>query len=458
MSSGFKKSLIAVTISGLMASSAAYATNGMFGHGYSTKEKGLAGAGVAYSQDSLAAATNPAGMVHVGARFDVGAALFNPNRNYDVTGGPSNACSATGCSFSIGPQAIDSDRTMFFIPHLGYNMMLDSSSSAGVSVYGNGGMNSNYKGGNATYFDSVQSNTFVTVPGTFGGAVNGANGNAGVDLGQLFIAGTYSKKVNKDHSVGASLIFAYQMFKADGLGSLGAFSSNPGKLSNNGDDTSTGFGAKLGWQGKVASDVTLGASYQTKMSMSEFDDYAGLFAEQGGFDIPATLILGAAWNINDKSKLVVDIQSIYYSDVASLGNTISPLTNGSCMPNPMTGGAGTGCLGGSDGAGFGWEDMTVVKVGYEWMMDENTMRAGISQGGQPIPDSEVLFNILAPGVIETHLTFGMTIPLGSSAEFSFAAMHGLSSDVSGSSPFDGAQTITLEMDQFEVQGTYTMKF
>ena len=63
MSSGFKKSLIALSVSGLLASPAVFATNGYFGHGYSTKEKGLAGAGVAYSQDSLAAATNPAGMV-----------------------------------------------------------------------------------------------------------------------------------------------------------------------------------------------------------------------------------------------------------------------------------------------------------------------------------------------------------------------------------------------------------
>jgi long-chain fatty acid transport protein len=354
MSTGFKKSLIAVSISGLMVSSAAFATNGMFGHGYSTKEKGLAGAGAAYSQDSLAAATNPAGMVQVGNRMDVGAALFNPNRNYDVTGGPSNACSAAGCSFSIGPQGIESDSTLFLIPHFGYNSMLDDSSSVGVSVYGNGGMNTRYKGGTATYFDSVNAGDFVTVPGTFGGAVGpGLSGTTGVDLKQLFIAGTYAKKLTSDHSVGASLIFAYQTFKADGVSSLGAFSSNPGKLSNNGDDTSTGFGAKLGWQGKVAPSVTLGASYQTKMAMSEFDDYAGLFAEQGGFDIPATLVLGAAWSINDTSKLIVDIQSIYYSDVPSLGNSITPLLDGSCVPNPATGGAGAGCLGGSDGAGFG---------------------------------------------------------------------------------------------------------
>jgi len=260
--------------------------------------------------------------------------------------------------------------------------------------------------------------------------------------------------------VGASLIFAYQKFSADGLGSFGAFSTDGSNLSSKGSDTASGFGAKLGWQGKVAPAVTLGASYQTKVAMSEFDDYAGLFAEQGDFDIPATLTLGAAWAIDDKSTLVVDVQTIYYEGVDSISNPIANMipANGLCVPNPVTGGTGAGCLGGANGAGFGWEDMTVIKVGYEWMMGDNTMRVGLSNGDQPIPESEAMFNILAPGVMETHLTFGMTMPLGSDTELSFAGMYAPSNDVSGSNPMDPAQTIKIEMDQFEVQGTYTMKF
>ena len=64
-----KKSLLAIAVSGIVASPAIHATNGYFSHGYSTKEKGLAGAGTAFSQDAMAAATNPAGMAFVGERF-----------------------------------------------------------------------------------------------------------------------------------------------------------------------------------------------------------------------------------------------------------------------------------------------------------------------------------------------------------------------------------------------------
>lgn len=447
MSSGFKKSLIAFSVSGMLASSAAYATNGYFAHGYSTKEKGLAGAGVAYSQDALASATNPAGLVNVGARMDIGAALFNPNRKYTISGTPSGAPN----TFPLSEGTYESSHDMFFIPHFGYSMKLDETSVFGVAAYGNGGMNTDYE----------------NVPYTPNPATSGtyAAGAAGVDLAQLFINATYAKRINDEHSVGASLIFAYQTFKAHGLGAFGAngFSTDPANLTDRGDDSSTGFGAKLGWQGKVAPAVTLGASYQTKMAMSEFDKYKGLFAEQGDFDIPATLILGAAWDIDDKSKLLVDLQTIYYSDVASIGNGIQPLLDGSCSV-----GSSAGCLGADGGAGFGWDDMTVIKIGYQWMMDDMTMRVGISNGDNPISggaggtpgnptDSQVMFNILAPGVVETHLTFGLTMPLGNNAEFSFAAMYAPSNDVTGATQFD-SQTAKLEMDQMEVQGTYTMKF
>ncbi|HEY9052734.1 MAG TPA: hypothetical protein VIQ03_14380, partial [Gammaproteobacteria bacterium] len=234
-------------------------------------------------------------------------------------------------------------------------------------------------------------------------------------------------------------------------------STDESNLTDRGDDSSSGFGAKIGWQGKVAPDIALGASYQTKMSMSEFDKYKGLFAEQGDFDIPATLIVGAAWDIDDKRKVVLDVQQIYYSDVASVGNPLLP-NLGICGATSNT---NPNCLGGSNGAGFGYDDMTVIKLGYQWMMDQMTMRVGISYGENPIDSSEVLFNILAPAVIETHLTFGMTMPMANNAEFSFAAMYAPENTVSGVNMYDdmgAGQQIELAMDQFEIQGTYTMKF
>ncbi|MGD8927090.1 MAG: outer membrane protein transport protein, partial [Thioalkalispiraceae bacterium] len=171
----------------LLTPSLAFATNGYFAHGYGTKNKGLVGGGVAEPQDAMIAATNPAGMVYVGARADVGAAIFSPSpRGYTATA-PGGAA-----TFPLAPQTVESDSDYFLIPHFAYNWVINPTSTVGVTVYGNGGMNTDY---------SASANVF------------GA-GEAGVNLEQLFINASYSVKVNPSNALGVSAILAYQRFEA----------------------------------------------------------------------------------------------------------------------------------------------------------------------------------------------------------------------------------------------------
>jgi long-chain fatty acid transport protein len=208
-----------------------WATNGYFSHGTSIAEKGMAGAGVAYSQDTLAAANNPAGMVWQGARYDIGAALFGPMREYKATGSPSApAGSPCGpCPFSIGDgdQSIDSENEAFLIPQFGYNWVINDDSTVGVSVFGNGGMNTEYKDGTAILGPNPITGLNFEAPGTFG------DGTTGVDLAQLFIATTYAAKINENTSWGISGIIAYQRFEAKGLANFSPFSLDPSNLTNN---------------------------------------------------------------------------------------------------------------------------------------------------------------------------------------------------------------------------------
>ncbi|MFQ5755289.1 MAG: OmpP1/FadL family transporter [Acidiferrobacterales bacterium] len=442
------------------APASVFATNGYFSHGFSVKEKALAGAGVAFPQDSLAAANNPAGMVFVGKRLDVGAALFSPNRDYTTTGAsgvplgtPCAALPGGQCPFEIGPQSLNSENDLFLIPQFGRNWMIGNNSSAGLSIYGNGGMNTEWEGGTASTQGPL--GTFTQFPGTFG------SGTAGVDLAQIFFNGSYARKFGSKGQAawGVSGIIAVQSFEAKGLEQFAPFSTNPSKLSNNSHEITTGFGFKVGIQGKVTSKLALGASYQSEIDMDEFEDYAGLFAENGGFDIPATYTVGLVLDVTERAKFVLDIQEILYSDVPSIANPFSPLLT-QCMPGlPTTGGTGPGCLGGPNGAGFGWEDMTVVKLGYQWRSGSKwTWRVGFSTGDQPIPSSEVLFNILAPGVMEEHVTFGFTRTLGKSSEVNFAAMVAPNNSITGANPLDPAQTIELEMQQWELAATWGKKF
>lgn len=419
--------LSAVIITALSFAADAFATNGYFSHGYSIKNKALAGAGTALPLDSLAAATNPAGMAFVGKRIDIGLSLFNPNREYTVEGAPQFPQGFAG-PFSLPEGTVESDSEWFVIPSFGANWLLSENDMLGISIYGNGGMNTDYD--ENTYFQFV--------PGS---------SPTGVDLMQLFIVPTYARKLHPKHAIGISPIFAYQAFEAEGLDVFDnpMFSSDPSNVTNNGHENSYGYGGRIGYLGEILPGLHFGASYQTRIFMTELDKYSGLFAEQGDFDIPQSWSLGLAYNATTALTFTLDVQKIYYSDVTSVGNPMT-LTN-------------TDLLGDDDGNGFGWEDMTVYKFGVQWQSSPAwTWRAGYSYGEQPIPDSEVLFNILAPGIIEQHATVGFTRTIGSNQELDFALMHAFSHDISSENPLDPAQTIELKMDQWEVSAGYSWKF
>lgn len=406
------KIVVSLITAGLMASPLAHATNGYFSHGYGMKAKGMAGAGIALAQDSLAAATNPAGIVTIGNRMDVGVDFFRPNRNAEFT---SAAGPAAGTYSGNGDSS-------FLIPEFGYNKSIDADSAFGVAIYGNGGMNTKYT--------TLNAGTLPTGSAATGG-LNLGSGDLGVNLTQLFIAPTYAMKLNANNAVGVSLNLAYQQFKAEGLQNFG--------INNPGTDSSTGWGARIGWNGQVTPMVSLGATYQTKTKMGKLDKYKGLFAEQGGFDIPANYGVGIAAKVNDATTLAADIQTIQYSGVKSIAN-----------PADTT---GTVPLGADNGSGFGWKDMTVIKLGASHQYGSGVVvRAGFSTGKQPVREDQTFFNTLAPGVVENHLTLGGTWTLANNGEVTVGYMHAFKKTVTGT-----AAPINLNMSEDSLGVAYGWK-
>ncbi|NNL06852.1 MAG: hypothetical protein HKO86_03945, partial [Gammaproteobacteria bacterium] len=114
--------------------------------------------------------------------------------------------------------------------------------------------------------------------------------------------------------------------------------------------------------------------------------------------------------------------------------------------------------------GFGWEDIGVIKLGYQWTMVNMDWRVGYSHADQAIPEKEVLFNILAPATVRDRLTFGLTKAVGATQEFNFAFMYALNESVKGPNAFDPpnaggtGQTIEIEMSQIDIQAGWAWKF
>ena len=410
---------VALILGGSLSS--AFATNGYFSHGYGMKAKGMGGASVAMTDNAFAGANNPAVAVWAGNRVELGVDVFMPKRGMERTGGA-----------ALSAVAVDSDSNVFYVPEFGYNRALTDQLGVGIAVYGNGGMNTDYAGGQVN---------------CGGGAANVlcGSGRLGMDLQQLIIAPTVAYKVNDKHSFGISPLLVKQIFKADGLQGFSGMSSDSTRLTNNGTDSSSGFGVRLGYLGKLSDKFSVGASYSPKITMSKFSQYAGLFAGQGSFDIPENYALGLAFQVAPDVTIAADYQRIMYSGIPSVTNPSSNATLG--IP-----------LGSANGPGFGWTDINVVKLGVQWKATQNlTMRAGVNVSENPVKSSDVTFNIIAPGVTTTHYTVGGTYALSDKTELTFSYMYAPSNSVSGTSLYTklgmdaGNETIKMSQQALGIQ-------
>jgi long-chain fatty acid transport protein len=260
-------------------------------------------------------------------------------------------------------------------------------------------------------------------------------------------------RLNKQHSVGVSIVIAHQRFAADGLQAFAGFSASPANVSNTGGyDSDTNVGLRLGWNWQVNDALTLGVTYGSKIK-GEFNDYKGLFAEQGGFDIPENYGIGIAYKATPQLTLAADIQQINFSKTNSVGNKVDCLFVGACQ------------LGNNNGAGFGWDDVTAYKLGVSYDFSKNlTLRAGYSTTDQPIPKSQTFFNILAPAVVEDHVTLGGTWTLENKHELTFAYMHAFEKKVKGSGSIPGGPgglgggEANLKMSEDSFGVAYGIKF
>ena len=434
----------------LLVPEQAIATDGYFSLAYGTRSKGMGGAGIALYETSLFGANNPAGLVRYGKGYGIAAGLFNPNRSYTITGEPSIPNSFPP-AFGLAPGKVTSESKLFVMPSIAANFMVGSKNALGVALYGNGGMNTNYP--ERTFYSQ-----YLDGPAMPDGSnpMQGVSEPTGVNLMQLFAAIQYSRALGENWSIGLSAIGSWQSFEAKGLQAFVNFgmSQSPMNVTNNGADRALGIGGKIGIIGKLSEQFHVGATFQTPIWMQAFDRYKGLFAEGGKFDVPANWSAGIAYKPTGKLNLVLDVKQIFYSKVKSIGNRLNTMALMPMVPNGSGGYMGNPMytpLGSDNGSGFGWKDMFVVKVVGEYMVSEkSTLRVGFSHGQSPVPSSEVLFNILAPGVVESHITAGYTRNIGTKA-LDFAVVYALNNKISGSNPLDPAQQVELQMNQFEFE-------
>jgi long-chain fatty acid transport protein len=289
---------------------------------------GMAGAVVSAPQDALTAAVNPAATGFVGTRADMDVRGFIPIRKATLE--------FPNPPFGPGEQSDSSSNRIFPVPSGGFSYQISDTWAVGFTFFGNGGMNTTYKN---NLFDP--------------GGIGGASRPLSIDLAQLIFAPNVSFKFAERHSIGIAPLIAMQKFKAEGLENFQCFTStalgNPtsagscmtsgvpttpsNALTGNGDEIVWGVGVKAGYVGQITDHFSLGIAGSSPVYMGKFEKYSDLFAEEGDFDIPATISAGISWNSGNGLTVAFDWQRIFYEGVNSIANP-GPVFNGD-PANPM---------------------------------------------------------------------------------------------------------------------------
>lgn len=463
MKFNFKHALTTIFVFCISIPFNSYATNGYFLIGFGSKSRAMGGTGVAYNMDGLAAAFNPASMTDSSDSITLAAEFFRPKMSiyHDST--------------LMGQTDETSNVDKFIIPALGGIYKWNDRITLGAAMIG---------AGLKTEFNQTANNSACTAAGTgcpptvFNILDDLASTEAGIELYQIQMLPSIAYKVDDTHSVGATLVIAGQYFRAEGLedfGRAGFTASGPAAneaearlgLTGVGFDHSFGLGYRLGWLGSfMNNDLKIGVNYSARVHMQKFSRYDRLFAEQGDFDIPENYTVGLAYKFTPDVVVAFDVQRTNYSDIASVGNPgpnaadpgdFNPLCPG---PDPVE------CkLGGTKGLGFGWTNQTIYKLGVDWHYSESiSLRAGYNYGKSPIPEDQVLFNMLAPATPEHHLTVGAEYIIDKDYTLSVNYMHAFLNTIKGPTAFaPGGATVdgsnaAIAMYQDSLGATLEIKF
>ena len=378
---------------GLTFSSGAFATNGILQAGNGMVAHGLGGAGLSNANEAAAGMDNPALIGQTGDSVSVAWSMFLPDRT----------ATFMGTDFK-------SDANMFAVPQVAFTSKINSNMSWGIMAYAMGGMNTDYR----------------SAPPVAGPASGTAQT---VDLSGMLVAPTLSYAVNKDVSVGASLLLGYVNLRLRNI--YGMSGAIPAAWETN-EGSTMAYGVKLGADWRVSDSASVGFILQPKMSANEIDFFksfmvaasAGAFTGDAAIVLPLEAGIGGKFAVNKNVDVVADVMYYQWSGVDVFDQ-------------------------------FGWKDQTVFKAGAEFRTsDKLALRAGFNYGKSPIESDAALANYPFPAVSEMHFTVGMGYKMDKSMTINAYYLHSPEKKVNDAS---GAGSISMTQNAFGLGINYAAK-
>ncbi len=421
-------SVIAATLGlpALLLTNNVMATNGMLMEGYGPESTAMGGAAVAIDNGTAGMINNPATLSLIAedsARLDLSIGNLRPNVKATVP---------TPQGLSKAKSGGDS----YLLPAAGY-VRRSGSVSYGLGVYAQGGMGTEYSDDSSLQGArsevsvgallaplSYQVNERFAIGGTFefvwggmdlimgmplfapdGSAAPGTFADFSMDFGGANVLGSASGTLLQGFGQLLQSIPQEQLPNHSAVFDFSNDNDFTGKA------TGTGFAGKIGFLWKANDMTSLGATYQSKTSMDDWEGDGSLRVVNGAdgsvvaefpgsytikdFQFPSVLTLGVGLKPTERLLVAFDFSLIDWSDSM---NTFDVNFSTETQNGPAEADISLNQK---------WNDQKVLKIGTAYKAtDQLTVRFGANLANNPIPDAYT--NPLFPAIIKSHLTTGFS--------------------------------------------------
>ncbi|MEJ2383283.1 MAG: outer membrane protein transport protein [Xanthomonadales bacterium] len=356
----------------------AFATNGYQLIGVGSYQKSLGGAVTANPGSAMTAITNPAGMIRIGRRSDFSMEGFMPTRKTDFS--------------AYGGDTVESDASLYGVPAIGWTAPVGDREDLyfGGGMYGTSGLGVDYAEtlmmpanasftGNDLVWDGYSSIAFWQMAPTLAWNPSDAL-SLGVAVNIDYQQVSFSQRIRDTVT---SALYNFDLNR-----SANAF----------------GFGLTFGLLYDISDAFTVGFSYKSEQNFSKLEynlregdidtTLVGGPVFPGGrytldLDFPQQAAVGVAFRPADNWTLSADLKWIEWSSTMGKLKVVGPSGFDFAM-DP------------------GWDDQVVYALGADWGLTERlNLRFGFNYAESPIDESTVANNLILPGVVEDHYTFGL---------------------------------------------------
>lgn len=242
---------------------------------------------------------------------------------------------------------------------------------------------------------------------------------------------------------GADAVFATHSFSSLAMTPMALGQDFVDPVGITSGEQSRGAGLALSVGGQMHERLGWNLGVRSRVDMSAYKQFRGVYSEPGDLDIPASASLGFSAGVLPNTEFMLGAEHVFYSDIGGVSSY--------SLPNRFL-----SLLGDSSSPSLAWRDLTVYSAGFQGSAFDWQWSLRYSTALQPSPTAPLLQRAVEGIQSDSNWSVGLGRMFGRFGELRMLASYGGTEYVVGS-PFVRHVDPT-ESTHFEFEAQWKLRF